>query len=474
MSVQQFSNDVGSGFGMGTGAELQNLSKALEAGYAASPETQQNGGAFRVESLENSLKVLTYTDQHVKLWKRIPKQNATNTVEEYNQLLSYGSEGGGFIPEGQLPDSEDSQYQRQASFVKFLGTTREVSHQMTLVNSAHGDVISRYNQDGIMWMMKKLEHGLFWGNSKLAPGGKEYVEFDGLDNLIDPQNTIDLQGTHLEEKHINWGSQMIVENYGVPTDLFLPFEVQAQFSQEFFPKERVIMPTTEGYNAGVVVDKFQTHGGPVAFNPNIFLKKTKLMNPQANSPKAPAQPASVAIQDLLSNASTDGRFAGSGAGTYKYYVTACNRHGESAPTAAGADLTLASGDLTKSHNITITNAGTSQFPVDYFRVYRTEADGTNAYEITRIAASSAAASSQTVFNDKNAVMPNTYTAFMGEMSEQILAFKQLAPMMKMDLATLGPAYRWMILLYGVPVLYAPKKWMRFRNIKAELYNNHVM
>ena len=63
-------------------------------------------------------------------------------------------------------------------------------------------------------------------------------------------------------------------------------------------------------------------------------------------------------------------------------------------------------------------------------------------------------------------MANTYTAFMGELTPEVIAFKQLAPIMKMDLAILGPSYRWMVLLYGVPQLYAPGKWMKFKNIKA--------
>lgn len=472
-NLNQFAEQSGSGFGIGSSAELDNLSKALSAGYGVSPDTQGDGGAFRVESLENSLKVLTYTDQHVKLWKKIPKTSAFNTVEEYNQLLSYGSEGGGFISEGELPSAQDSVYQRKASFVKFLGTTREVTHPMTLVRSAHGDVISRMNQDGIMWMMKKIENGLFNGNSKLGVGGSEYVEFDGLDNLIDAGNVIDLKGQGLEERHINWGAQMIIENYGIPTDLYLPFEVMAQFSQEFFPKERVIMPTQQGYQAGVVVNQFQTHGGQVNFEPNVFLKKTKELQTMASGTKAPAQPATV-VAALGSG--TNGEFSKygpapiTGVGTYRYAVTACNRSGESAPTYNTANVALASGDLNKNINITITNAATSANAVEYFKVYRTEPNGTLLYEIARIPASSAAASSTTSFSDVNKVMPNTYTCYMGQMSEDVLQFKQLAPMMKMDLATLGPAYRWMILLYGVPILYAPKKWMRFTNVRAQLYS----
>ena len=38
-------SDIINGFGMATGQEVADLNKALSAGYATSPETQQNGGA---------------------------------------------------------------------------------------------------------------------------------------------------------------------------------------------------------------------------------------------------------------------------------------------------------------------------------------------------------------------------------------------------------------------------------------------
>ena len=46
----------------------------------------------------------------------------------------------------------------------------------------------------------------------------------------------------------------------------------------------------------------------------------------------------------------------------------------------------------------------------------------------------------------------------------MIEFAQLAPLMKMDLAILSPAYRFMVLLYGTPFLYAPKKLVRLINI----------
>lgn len=454
------------GFGISTQQEVELLNKALEAGHEVNPLNLEGGGAFRVESLENSLKVLTYGDQHIKFWKKIPKQKAYSTVEQYGQLIDYGRSQGAFVGEGVLPDTNDSTYARKAAFVKFLGTTREVTHPMTLVNSAFGNVIARQNQDGILWLLKQVEQALFWGDSKLAPGGQEGLEWDGLNKMIDPENTIDLKNNYLEEKHINWGAQLIIQNYGTPTDIYLPFEVMAQFSQEFFPKERVIMPTQNGYQAGVVVNKFMTHGGEVEFNPDIFLHKTRPLNPNASSFKAPAV-GTLRFDPTTGLVGTNGDWGKQGAGTYKFKVTFNNSHGESIPSNEVA-VTLTSKDLNKGVKLTITNPVSTAFPVEYIRLYRTEKDGDKFYEVARFAVATANSGGVTEYVDKGEIIANTYTAFMGEMSPDIIAFKQLAPLMKMDLATLGPVIRWMILLYGVPVLYAPKKWMRFINIKADV------
>jgi hypothetical protein len=53
---------------------------------------------------------------------------------------------------------------------------------------------------------------------------------------------------------------------------------------------------------------------------------------------------------------------------------------------------------------------------------------------------------------------------MIEKTPEIFEIAQLAPLMKMDLAMIGPAYRFMILLYATPLLYQPMKMVRFVNI----------
>ena len=80
--------DFGQGFGNATAADVAELNKALTTGnYAGAKGVagQTNGAALQVESLENSLKVLTYSDQHVKFWKKIAKTPAYSTVDVLRQ-----------------------------------------------------------------------------------------------------------------------------------------------------------------------------------------------------------------------------------------------------------------------------------------------------------------------------------------------------------------------------------------------------
>ena len=107
----------------------------------------------------------------------------------------------------------------------------------------------------------------------------------------------------------------------------------------------------------------------------------------------------------------------------------------------------------------------------FIRVYRslpgvTTTTPADLYEVQKVPVTSqtAAVAMVAVAVDRNFILPNTYTAYLGELSPQVLTFRQLAPMMKLDLAVLAPAYRWMVLMYGVPVLYTPLKWTRLINV----------
>ena len=73
-----------------------------------------------------------------------------------------------------------------------------------------------------------------------------------------------------------------------------------------------------------------------------------------------------------------------------------------------------------------------------------------------------------IIRDKNHFLPDCDQAMLVQFDNEVVEFAQLAPLMKMDLAVLSPAFRFMILLYGTPFLYAPKKMVRFVNIGSKI------
>ena len=463
------------GFGASSVNDVNELAKALSAGVAVTGQT--GGSALRVESLESSLKVVTFTNKHIKLWKKIPKSPAYSTVEEFNVLSSYGADGAfGFTREGELPQTQDSNYTRQTALVKFIGTTRSVTHPMTLVNPAHGDVVALENQNGILWLLERVEDSLFHGNSDLAFDG-EAEQWDGLDTLIANTAVIDLEGQPLQEADIEEAANLVIENFGYPTDMFLGTRAMSDLVKTFYPRERVQLPAPTNGKVGLAVETFSSQAGVIDFNPDVFLRQGK--NPPAaqTSASAPASPSNLtaAASGTADGAEWEKQLGAAPADTdFVYAVTAANRFGESAPFFSAALETMLAAELAagENHVLTVTNAvAIGPNAPEYYIIYRSDpnpaavsTDVTDFSEIARVAVDSQAASATQTVNDDNVTLPFTETAYLGELTPSVLTFRQLAPLMRMDLAILAPAYRWMILMYGTPILFAPAKWVRLINI----------
>ena len=460
------------GFGTDASANVSDLNKALEAGNQIVSQT--GGSALRVESLEGSLKVVTFSAHHIKFWKKIPKSPAYSTVEEYNQLIDYGSDSFAFVQEGELPPTQDTSYARRTSLVKFIGTTREVSHAMTVVHPAHGDVISLENQNGILWLLERLESSLFKGDSSLAFDG-EAEQWDGLDALIDPTSFIDLEGQPLQEADVEEGANQLVENYAYPTDLWLGTRVASDLVKTFYPKERINLPAPQNGQVGLSINSVMTQAGVMELNPNVFLKRLPTPPAAATSPNAPVAAASITAANAATGNGDFNKNAPAGTNFYSYAVTMANRFGESSPVliGAGEDITAGEKDAGDQLNLTVTNAASiGAFPPEYVRIYRTEAQASSTVPsdlsqyslVLQAPVSSQAGSGATVVGDLNFLLPFTEIAYMGELTPSVLTFRQLLPMLRMDLAVLAPAFRWMIMLYGTPLLFAPRKWLRFVNV----------
>lgn len=472
----------GNGFGSSSAGAVEELNKALSAGQITGRETADrldaSGAPLKVESLEKTLKHLTFRESDITFWKDIPKVPAYNTVVEYNQQLSYGHNRGGFYNEGELPDEEDSVFARRAQFTKYLGTTRSVTHQMTLVNSTVGNMIQKTIKDGTLWILRQLDQALFFGNDKLVS-----LEFNGFiaqqeysdtwadrNEYYNSGHVIDMRGSVLSEDAIESGANSIVESYGLATQLYAPPSVLSNFVKNFYGN-KFIMPNTQALTNGIMgqrVQQFESQFGPIGLRQDIFFKKkpAKTSKTAATSDKAPVKPTVTAAAVEATVANT--KWGKDDAGSVYYAVSAFNRYGESALAVYGTPVAVVENGAA---DITITKGDGSVHEASGYRIYRTMVGGSKDgefYPIMDVSLDDVTrgldGASGGSIRDLNRFIPNTDQALLLQFDDEVINFAQLAPLMKMDLALLAPAYRFMILLYGTPLLYAPKKMVRIINI----------
>lgn len=452
------------GFGAASSQDVAELNKALTAGQeinAPGSVTAGDGFALRVESLEQTLKNTTFKMQHIRFWKSIPKLPAYNTVEEHNEISSYGENpDAGFIDEGDLPESDDSSYERKYAVVKYLGTTRKVTHVMSLVRPAHGNVIAQETVNGTMHLLRILERALFFADSNLSA-----LQFDGFERLMLDKcpagNVIDLRGQPLSEDALT-DSCLVAQdapNYGQITHAHFNPKNVSDLVKTFFPKERHDTFVAHGGLVGLSIKGFTSMAGDVMFEPNTFITDGGSPNAAAvgDATKRPGSPtistAATTPADALS------QFGADDAGNYYMSIVACNRYGRSAAVAvdAGAIAVIAGDKIT--FGVTPSSASTT-----WYEIYRTPKNGAiGTQRLVLRVANGAGAGAQTI-NEYNDNIPGCTSGFLFQQNLESLSFKQLAPMVKIPLATIDTSIRWAQVIYGVPVLYTPGKNVLIRNI----------
>jgi len=492
INLQDYQGGMFSGDDAGNDSAMELL-KSMQAGSITGRDTANQSltmEPLKAESLETTLKLLEYRQKDIRLLNKMPKLTAYNTVEEFLQLSSYGTNVGGFYNEGELSDAQDSTYIRRSSLIKYIQVTGEVTMQAQMVRS-FVDAMRQEVENKTMWVQRRANIAITKGDSNVIP-----QEFDGLykqhaavgsgtgylystlDQYFKSGTVIDLRGRSMKQADLENAAVQIDANYGNVSDLFAPTTVVSTLSQEFFASQRLLFnsgaPKAYEGSFGTVVKSIATTIGDVALNPDKFMKQDPaqfLTTSAATSYKAPNAPTPVAAT-LVSDANS--AVQSGDTGTVYYAVSAVNRYGESQIVAVGGSLSLAVG---YSVQLNFTAAGGPYAPTGY-RIYRTLAGATsNAaafYPIFNVSVSDVAAgfdgAAAGLVYDRVRFLPNTEQAFLTEMVDEVLSFKQLAPISKLDLAITSMSRRFITFLFATPQLYAGLKLIRFVNAGKTLTN----
>lgn len=458
--LNQVANDPSmTGFGSHSAREVEELQKALSISQnygTTAPGSLTGGSALAVEDLDRTLKLVTHGLEHLRLWKDILKERVTQTVHEYNVQNSYGQEVSPFFQMGGTPQSTDANYDREIIQVKYLGTQGHVQHNLTLIQAAHGPVVARAVKNKTVELLARNERAMFEADSSINS-----LEYDGIDAQIrakedssqykstafagyesvgaDDSVIIDAGGSELDEDRCEEMALRAVNNFGMPMDMYLGTDVHSRFSKAFYAKQRVMSGAT--LVAGQKVKEFN---GTLdfRFKPSLFNRPRKA--PLASAVSASSAPTTA---DLDSPADGDSQFGSADAGTYSYRISAVYADGE---TLASTEINgaVSAGDKV---TIKITWSGS---PL-YFNVFRAPVGTTTGHEfIGRIAPGTSGAAHDVDFNAKQ---PGTASAYLLMHDPDVLCWKQLGSMIKYDLAVTDTSYKWLQLMYGTPLVSAPRK-----------------
>jgi len=448
-------------YGQMTRQEVGDLYKALVAGSdIANPGTTAGGGfPFRVEFLDNMLRYLTYTEAHIKLFPALFKEQATNTVVEYNTVSDYGVDAGGSIAEGDLPEEHDMTIARNYATIKFLATMRRVTHPMQVIRSAHGDVIRKQAEAGTRWLLRAAEQMCFNGDSRVIPEQWDGIWSQGSQNGA---TIVDLRGARLSSEELNEGIGDVTKdpNYGMPTHLHHSVRSHTNLSKEFFPSERFsINGGAQTITPGHRFKQFQSSviDSTMDLEPNVFIREgaAPITLGIGSAAKRPGVPA-ITVAATAGAAVATSQFGVADAATYIYRVVAVNRYGKSAPVDTATVAVAATENVT----FTVQDAGGATG----YEIYRSPVGGAGAAATALYITSTARTGLATVITDNNDDLPGTSKAYMLQQNPEAITFYQLVPMMMYPLAQIDLSVRWAQLLYGTLVLNAPAKHLIYRNV----------
>lgn len=466
--------------------QAEDLAKTLTLGHANglnAPGSLVGGAALQMESIDGTLKSVTFDASHLQLWPAIPQDRAYSLVEQYNRSNSYGDGGSVFVPEAGSPAMNDSDYSRHAQKVVFMATRRGVSLPSTLVRmNVAGDIESREAQAGTLWILERLERALYKGQADFSNAGEfdgaisaipakiQNLELSGLEAQIrqgdaDYSATVramegyggaesvirDVRGV-MDESSFEDLANILVQNFGRPSEVHMAPKAISDFIKQFYPKERVMQLGVLEGRAGYVVKTMSTTAGDIALKANVFLRAKETPKSQNDRDGVPGAPASVSASQQA------GMSKLKSGDKHTYTVASCNEQGEGAAVASSAQITVAA-DGNEVRLAIASPAGGAG--VTHYAVYRTAKSGAGTPKFIGYVARSGAT---TTFVDRGAKIEGAMSAYMLDMNADTLVWKQLAPLTRINLAQLSLAKEFLLFLAGALIVFKPRMLGVYQNI----------
>ena len=444
--------------------EVNELQKALAAGYGTDSSQFTGGRALIPENLESEVvNVVAQLKEDCKVMNSVKKTPVRSTVHEVNLRTGHGDYRHLSVAEGGASIDTDQSLERKTFAMKYLQTRRSVTKQMEAAETFEGALASE-KLAGVETIIKGAEYQCFHGDSSIVP-----TEFDGFlasikkANAAD-QNIINLKGSTLGnygEKIFDEISAMVRGKGGFIDKALFPTVLAKDIKEIFADKQRYLMNNPiPNLSFKTIPDYGTAIGANIALSgeeagDDMFFEVKGEVVAEGDATRRPAAPASVTASASGSGSS----FTANDAGDYMYTVHAVNQYGISAGTSIAAAVTVAAGN-----KVALTITPGSGVAATGFIICRSKKDDTKVMEMDKVANSGNAT---TVYEDTNDELPGTASMIFlpKKRFQPVYTFGQLLPACTFPLAPTNTAETpFLVMLYGGLEVRAPKHCGLVKNI----------
>lgn len=444
--------------------EVNELQKALSAGYGTDSSQFTGGRALIPENLESEVvNVVAQLKEDCKVMNSVKKTPVHSTVHEVNLRTGHGDYRHLSVAEGGASIDTDQSLERKTFAMKYLQTRRSVTKQMEAAETFEGALASE-KLSGVETIIKGAEYQCFHGDSSIVP-----TEFDGFlasikkANAAD-QNNINLKGSTLGnygEKIFDEIAAMVRGKGGFLDKALFPTVLAKDIKEIFADKQRYLMNNPiPNLSFKTIPDYGTAIGANIALSgedsgDDMFFEVKGEVVAEGDATRRPAAPASVTASASGSGSS----FTADGAGDYMYTIHAVNQYGISAGTSIAAAVTVAAGN-----KVALTITPGSGVAATGFIICRSKKDDTEVMEMDKVANSGNAT---TVYEDTNDELPGTASMIFlpKKRFQPVYTFGQLLPACTFPLAPTNTAETpFLVMLYGGLEVRAPKHCGLVKNI----------
>lgn len=444
--------------------EVNELQKALAAGYGTDSSQFTGGRALIPENLESEVvNVVAQLKEDCKVMNSVKKTPVRSTVHEVNLRTGHGDYRHLSVAEGGASIDTDQSLERKTFAMKYLQTRRSVTKQMEAAETFEGALASE-KLAGVETIIKGAEYQCFHGDSAIVP-----TEFDGFlasikkANAAD-QNIINLKGSTLGnygEKIFDEIAAMVRGKGGFLDKALFPTVLAKDIKEIFADKQRYLMNNPiPNLSFKTIPDYGTAIGANIALSgeeagDDMFFEVKGEVVAEGDATRRPAAPTSVTASASGSGSS----FTANDAGDYMYTVHAVNQYGISAGTSIAAAVTVAAGN-----KVALTITPGSGVAATGFIICRSKKDDTKVMEMDKVAKSGNAT---TVYEDTNDELPGTASMIFlpKKRFQPVYTFGQLLPACTFPLAPTNTAETpFLVMLYGGLEVRAPKHCGLVKNI----------